>query len=95
MRPLPGNIPTRAWVSANTARSDAIRKSQPRASSRPPVNAGPLIGADDRLGDRGDLVDWVVSVQPAKIISAVPSRFLKVDTRAECRVGAGEHGCGH
>ena len=41
--PPPGRMPTRAWVSANTARSDAMRKSQPSAISRPPVNVAPLI----------------------------------------------------
>ena len=41
--PPPGMTPTRPWVSANEARSDAMRKSQPRASSRPPVTAGPLM----------------------------------------------------
>ena len=42
MRPAPGMAPTRAWVSAKRARSEAIRKSQDRQSSRPPVTAGPL-----------------------------------------------------
>ena len=32
--PPPGRMPTRAWVSANTARSEATRKSQPRAMTR-------------------------------------------------------------
>jgi len=41
--PPPGRIPTRAWVSANTARSEATRKSQPSAISSPPVNVAPLI----------------------------------------------------
>ena len=41
--PPPGRMPTRACVSANTARSEAIRKSQPSAISRPPVNTAPLI----------------------------------------------------
>ena len=41
--PPPGITPTRAWVSAKRARSDAMRKSQDRASSRPPVTVGPLI----------------------------------------------------
>ena len=40
--PPPGRIPTRAWVSANTARSEATRKSQPKSISRPPVNTAPL-----------------------------------------------------
>ena len=41
--PPPGRMPTRACVSANTARSEAMRKSQPSAISRPPVNVAPLI----------------------------------------------------
>ena len=41
--PPPGRMPTRAWVSANTARSEATRKSQPSAISSPPVNVAPLI----------------------------------------------------
>ena len=41
--PPPGMTPTRAWVSAKRARSDAMRKSQHRASSRPPVTVGPLM----------------------------------------------------
>ena len=43
VRPQPGMIPTRAWVSANRARSDATRKSQASASSNPPVIATPLM----------------------------------------------------
>ena len=41
--PPPGRMPTRTCVSANTARSDAMRKSQPSAISMPPVNVAPLI----------------------------------------------------
>ena len=41
--PPPGMTPTRAWVSAKVARSDAMRKSQHMASSRPPVTVGPLM----------------------------------------------------
>ena len=33
----------RAWVSAKRARSEATRKSQLRASSKPPVTATPLM----------------------------------------------------
>src|SRR5262249_49627123 len=47
--PPPGVTPTRAWVSPNVARSDATRKSQPRASSKPPVTAGPVIAPVTRL----------------------------------------------
>ena len=41
--PHPGITPTRVWVSPNLARSDATRKSQLSASSKPPVMATPLI----------------------------------------------------
>ena len=40
--PHPGSIPTRTCVSANRASSLAYKKSQPRASSKPPVTAAPL-----------------------------------------------------
>src|SRR2546425_1776785 len=40
--PPPGWTPTRAWVSPKAARSEATRKAHWRASSRPPVTAGPL-----------------------------------------------------
>src|SRR5215207_9910614 len=40
--PHPGMIPTRACVSAKRARSDATRKSQVSATSKPPVTAAPL-----------------------------------------------------
>ena len=41
--PHVGRSPTRAWVSANRACSDAIRMSQYKAISSPPVTAAPLI----------------------------------------------------
>ncbi len=40
--PQPGMMPTRAWVSAKRARSDATRKSHVSATSKPPVTAAPL-----------------------------------------------------
>ena len=43
LKPQVGSNPTRAWVSANLARSEAIRMSQYSASSRPPVTAAPLM----------------------------------------------------
>ena len=42
-KPQPGTTPTRAWVSANFALVEAIRKSHMRASSNPPVIAKPLM----------------------------------------------------
>ena len=41
----PGYTPTRRWVSAKRARSEAIMKSHARASSKPPVTAGPFTAA--------------------------------------------------
>ena len=41
--PHRGWTPMRAWVSAKRARSEATRKSQLRANSRPPVTATPLM----------------------------------------------------
>ena len=43
LSPQVGSSPTLAWVSANLARSEAIRMSQYSASSSPPVTAAPLI----------------------------------------------------
>ena len=43
VRPQPGSRPTRACVSAKRARSDAMRKSQASAISKPPVTAAPLM----------------------------------------------------
>ena len=43
--PQLGVIPTRAWVSANLAASEAIRKSAISAISSPPVTANPLTAA--------------------------------------------------
>ena len=40
--PQPGTTPTRAWVSANRAAVEAIRKSHMSAISKPPVMAKPL-----------------------------------------------------
>src|SRR6476661_3313599 len=41
--PHVGSSPTRAWVSAKRACSEAIRMSQYSASSSPPVTAAPLM----------------------------------------------------
>ncbi len=93
--PPPGRMPTRAWVSANTARSEAMRKSQPSAISRPPVNTAPLIAPT--IGVR---ILPVASMQlcernSAKYFSAVALRLLEVDAGAERRVGAREHDGAH
>ena len=52
VRPQPGMIPTRAWVSAKRARSEATRKSHASASSKPPVMATPLIAPITGRGHR-------------------------------------------
>src|ERR1700761_2054012 len=44
-RPQPGSTPTRACVSAKTARSEQMTMSQLSTSSRPPVTAAPLTAA--------------------------------------------------
>jgi hypothetical protein len=66
--PQPGRTPTRAWVSAKRAVSEAINRSHASASSKPPVTAAPLIapitGPGKRLraptgsaGPAGSIVD--------------------------------------
>ncbi len=58
LSPQVGSRPTRAWVSANRAFSEAIRMSQYRASSSPPVTAAPLIAPITGLlsgGHRGEM----------------------------------------
>src|SRR5689334_5119008 len=44
-RPQPGSTPTRAWVSAKTARSEQMTMSQLSTSSSPPVTAAPFTAA--------------------------------------------------
>src|SRR4051794_11302478 len=53
VRPQPGMTPTRVWVSPNRARSEATRKSQLRASSKPPVMAKPLTAPMTGLATSG------------------------------------------
>src|SRR5271163_1866769 len=58
LSPHVGSRPTRAWVSANRACSDAIRMSQYSVSSSPPVTAAPLIAPITGLvngGQRGEM----------------------------------------
>src|SRR4051794_4328254 len=47
----PGYTPTRRWVSAKRARSEATMKSQAKASSKPPVTAGPLTAATTGMAE--------------------------------------------
>ena len=93
VRPQPGMIPTRAWVSANRARSDATRKSQASASSKPPVMATPLIGADDRVSACPGTGPWLHGLRRGAGLRAGTAgrQLLQVDARAERGVGAGEH----
>ena len=51
--PPPGMMPTRAWVSAKRARSDATRNVHCSASSSPPVTATPLIAPMTGFGISG------------------------------------------
>ena len=70
--PARGRIPTLACVSAKMARSDAIRKSQPSASSSPPVNVAPLTAPMTGLAIQPT---WAMqSAVPARWKYASPSR---------------------
>ena len=93
--PPPGRMPTRAWVSANTARSEAMRKSQPSAISRPPVNTAPLIAPTIGVRIFAGGLDAAVRAELREVLGAVALRLLEVDARAERRVGAGEHDGAH
>lgn len=59
LSPQVGSRPTRAWVSAKRACSEAIRMSQYSASSSPPVTAAPLIAP---IAGEDDDVDVVVGL---------------------------------
>ena len=84
LSPQVGSRPTRAWVSANRACSEAIRMSQYSASSSPPVTAAPLIAPITGLliaGHRGEMsgsADWPPSSlrsRPAQNTGSVPVRM--------------------
>ena len=75
--PQPGMIPTRVWVSAKRARSDATRKSQFDASSKPPVIAGAVDRADEQLRARreraAEPANWPISSRRyGSSVSVVP-----------------------
>ena len=94
VRPQSGMIPTRAWVSANAARSDATRKSHRSASSNPPVTATPLIAPMTGLPierERAPLLRRPVVVAEGldRRLGARP-QLLEVEPGAERRVGPGE-----
>ena len=96
VRPQPGITPTRVWVSPNLARSEAIRKSQLSASSKPPVMATPLIAPISGLVDvreraaRAGRLRVPSAPLPAAEVAARRAQLLQVEAGAERRVGTGE-----
>ena len=88
MSPQPGMIPTRAWVSANRARSDAIRKSHASAISNPPVTATPF------TAPIRSFVRWERTASRSQVVAGAArlarAELLEVDPGAEGGVGAGE-----
>ena len=68
VRPPPGITPTRAWVSAKRARSEAMRKSQFSAISNPPVTAAPFTARDDRRLVGRDHADVLGRVRQALLL---------------------------
>ena len=98
--PQPGITPTRACVSANRARSDAIRKSQPSATSNPPVTATPFTapissfvrgGNAPRHGNRPSASRLPMSAKPSPAAVVAPEpNSLRSTPALERGVGAGE-----
>ena len=89
--PPPGRMPTRACVSANTARSEATRKSQPSAISSPPVNVAPLIAPTIGVRILATRRDAALRPELLEVLQPIALRLLEVDTGAERRIGAGQH----
>ena len=84
-------MPTRECVSANRARSDAIRKSQASASSKPPVTATPLIAPMSGFtvggsGPRRSVGGAAIELSPVRDLT----ELLQVDAGGEGGIGAGE-----
>src|SRR3984957_13567001 len=84
LSPHVGSRPTRAWVSANRACSDAIRMSQYSVSSSPPVTAAPLIapitglvngGQRGEMSGRADCPPSSLRSSPAQNTGSVPVRM--------------------
>ena len=71
LSPQPGRMPTRACVSANFARLEAMIMSQARASSKPPVTAWPLTAAM-----MGPSKDAIASTTPLWAPSVIRSASL-------------------
>ena len=92
VRPQPGMTPTRAWVSPKRARSEATRKSQASASSKPPVMATPLTAPMTGLviAGNGPRTAGPVAPTPAPRLPPVLPELLQVEAGAEGRIGAGE-----
>ena len=91
MRPHPGMMPTRAWVSAKRACSDATRKSHASAISNPPVTATPFTAPMSSLVRGGSAPRSVVPRSSRRARSRAPEpELLEVDARAERGIGAGE-----
>ncbi len=91
--PPPGITPTRAWVSAKRARSDAMRKSQHSASSRPPVTVGPLMAPMIGVSCGGIIPTCRAGFALTLLLhrSELGGQRLEVHAGAERRVGSGEH----
>ena len=93
MRPQPGMMPTRAWVSAKRARSDATRKSQASASSKPPVMATPLMAPITGVSMSGNGPAGGARLAGGRGLAqgvAAGGELLEVEPGAERRVGTGE-----
>src|SRR3954453_14210139 len=93
--PPPGRTPTRAWVSAKTARSEATRKSQPEGDLQPAGEGGAVDRPEHGRAEQGDLGDAVGVVVLREVGGAVPGGLLEVDAGAERRVAPGEHDRAH
>ena len=90
-----GQDADRACVSANTARSEAMRKSQPERHLQTAGERRPVDRADDRCAHLGDGGDAALRPELLEVLQAVALRLLEVYASAERRVGAGEHHRAH
>ena len=95
VRPQPGMTPTRACVSAKRARSEAMRKSQFSATSKPPVTATPLTAPISGLACGGSAPRNVLAPladlgEALALLHLTGTELLQVDTGRERGIGAGE-----
>ena len=88
--PPPGRMPTRAWVSANTARSEATRKSHP-SHLQAAGECRAVDRADDGRVHLRDGGDAAVRSELLEVRHPVALGFLEVHGGAERRIRAGEH----